>query len=136
MIDLIPKVLDLNRQVFAAGDEYNSESLLRGGIEARNLTLLTLPRRPKAAEPLLAYVVLKQDRRVIRLERIAVSPSARNGGIGREMLRQALKWRSRHRPGVLIWTYISADNPASINAHVHAGFGIEVIGPDWVWVMG
>lgn len=136
MADAITQVLDLNRASFDAGDKYNSEALLRAGVESGRLVLLTEPRRPTAANPLKAYCILITDKRVLRLERIAVSPAERNAGLGRELIKRARKWRDRNRPGMPIWTYISSDNTPSVNAHVHAGFGIEVIGGDWVWVMG
>ena len=135
-MDIVDRVIDLNRQSFPAGDEYNSAALLRGGVESGQLIVLTVPRRPIKNTILSAYIVLKLDRRVIRVERVAVAPHDRNAGIGREIIERAIKWRDRNRPGVPLWAYISADNTASINAHVHAGFGIEVNGPDWVWVMG
>lgn len=109
---------------------------MRAGVESGRLILLTEPRRLAAATPLKAYCILKRDKRALRLERIAVAPQHQNAGLGRELIRRARKWRDRHAPGVPIWTYISSDNPASVNAHAHAGFGIEVIGSDWVWVMG
>ncbi len=132
----IAQVLDMNRLSFEAGDPYNSEAALRAGVDAGRLVLITEPPRPTAARPLTAYCILKLDKRVIRLERIAVAPAHRNSGLGRELIRRARKWRDRNRPGMPIWTYISSDNTPSVNAHAHAGFGIEVIGRDWVWVMG
>lgn len=121
---------------FEAGDPYNSEEFLRSGIKSRHLILITEPVRVSAKNPLTAFCILKCDKRVLRLERIAVNPKHRNAGLGRALIARARKWRDKNRPGTNIWTYISSDNTPSVNAHVHAGFGIEVIGPDWVWVMG
>ncbi len=136
MADVIAQVLNLNRATFDAGDLYNSEATLRAGVESGRLIVLTEPVRPSVARPVVAYCILKIDKRVLRLERIAVKPDQRNAGLGRDLIRRARKWRDRNRPGMNIWTYISSDNTPSVNAHVHAGFGIEVIGQDWVWVMG
>lgn len=136
MTDTITKAVELNRLSFEPGDPYNAEAAVRAGVESGRLVLITEPCRPAKATPLMAYCILKRDKRVIRLERIAVAPQHRNAGLGRELIRRARKWRDRHASGVPIWTYISSDNPASVNAHAHAGFGIEVIGRDWVWVMG
>lgn len=136
MTDAVKKVVELNRLSFEPGDPYNSEALLRAGVESGRLILLTDPLRVAATGTLKAYCVLKRDKRVLRLERIAVAPQHQNAGLGGELIRRARKWRDRHAPGVPIWTYISSDNPASVNAHAHAGFGVEVIGRDWVWVMG
>jgi len=136
MADTITQVLELNRLSFEPGDPYNSEALIRGGLEAGKLVLITEPARPTAVKPLVAFCILKLDKRVLRLERIAVAPAHRNVGLGRELIRRARKWRDRNSPGTPIWTYISADNTPSLNAHVHAGFGIEAVARDWVWVMG
>lgn len=135
-MDAISQALNLNRRSFEAGDPYNSEELLRSGLESGKLVLLTEPARVSAKSPLTAFCILKLDKRVLRLERIAVDPQHRNAGLGRSLISRARKWRDRHQPGMNIWTYISSDNTPSVNAHVHAGFGIEVIGRDWVWVMG
>jgi GNAT superfamily N-acetyltransferase len=135
-MDAISQAVNLNRRSFEAGDPYNSEELLRFGLESGKLVLITEPARTSAKHPLTAFCILKLDRRVLRLERIAVDPQHRNAGLGRSLISRARKWRDRHRPGMNIWTYISSDNTPSVNAHVHAGFGIEVIGRDWVWVMG
>lgn len=135
-MDAISQALNLNRRSFEAGDPYNSEELLRSGVASGKLILLTEPTRVSAKKPLTAFCILKCDKRVLRLERIAVDPKHRNAGLGRSLIARARKWRDRHQPGWNIWTYISSDNTPSVNAHVHAGFGIEVIGPDWVWVMG
>lgn len=132
----INRILELNRLTFDPGDTYNSEAVLRAGVSAGTLIILTEPTRVSAKKPLIAFCILKIDKRVLRLERIAVAPGYRNAGRGRVLITRARKWRDRCRPGMPIWTYISADNPASINAHVHAGFSIEVIGGEWVWVMG
>lgn len=135
-MDAISQVLNLNRLTFEPGDPYNAEALLRTGIDTGKLVLLTEPTRVSAKRPLTAFCILKLDKRVLRLERIAVDPQHRNAGLGRSLIARARKWRDRHQPGMNIWTYISSDNTPSVNAHVHAGFGIEVIGRDWVWVMG
>lgn len=136
MTDSITKAVELNRLSFEAGDPYNAEKVVRAGVESGSLILLTEPRRVPATAALRAYCILKRDKRALRLERIAVAPQYQNAGLGRRLIRRARKWRDRHAPSVPIWTYISSDNPASVNAHAHAGFGIEVIGRDWVWVMG
>ena len=134
--DTITKVLALNRISFESGDAYNSEATVRAGLESGKFVLLTEPRRMSAASPLLAYCLLKLDKRVLRLERIAVAPGRRNAGIGRALISRARKWRDKNCPNKPIWTYVSGDNTASLNAHVHAGFGVEVIGRGWVWIMG
>lgn len=135
-MDSISQAVNLNRLTFEPGDPYNTEDTLRAGLEAGKLVLLTEPNRPSQANPLTAFCLLKLDKRVLRLERIAVAPAHRNAGLGRQLISRARRWRDKHFPGTPIWTYISSDNTPSVNAHVHAGFGVEVIGRDWVWVMG
>lgn len=136
MSDALSQVVLLNRMSFEPGDPYNSDEMLRAGVSAGKLIVLTDPVKPTKRNPLRAYCILKLDKRVLRLERIAVHPKHRNAGLGRDLIRRARKWRDRHHPGMNIWTYISSDNTASLNAHVHGGFGVEVVGGDWVWVMG
>jgi GNAT superfamily N-acetyltransferase len=100
------------------------------------LVLFTEPPRPTTRNPLKAYLILRIDRRVVRIERIAVAAMHRNAGLAQQLLGRGLRWRDQKHPNVPIWTYISCDNVASINAHVHAGFGIEAISGEWLWVLG
>ena len=67
MADTITQVLELNRLSFEPGDPYNSEALIRGGLEAGKLVLITEPARPTAVKPLVAFCILKLDKRVLRL---------------------------------------------------------------------
>lgn len=136
-MDAVDQVLALNRLTFDTGDPYNSETALRTGLEAGTLVLLTEPVRPSIRCPLRAYLILRIDKRVLRIERLAVTVAHRNAGLGGKLLTRGRKWRDRYLgASVPIWTYISTDNLASINAHVHSGFGLEAISGDWCWVMG
>jgi len=134
--DVIKQIVELNHLCFGNGDEYNSADLVRSGVEAGTLVALTEPRRPSSIRPVIGYCLIKIDKRVLRLERIAVAPKHRNGGYGKDLIARAMRWRDLNCPAVPLFTYISAENLSSINAHVHAGFGLEAIGRDWVYVMG
>jgi len=134
--DLVKQVVELNHLSFGNGDDYNSADRIRAGLEDGTLIVLTEPRRPSSARPVFAYIILRLDKRCVRIERVAVHPKHRNNGHGKNLIERARRWRDLNAPNYPLWTYVGIENLSSLNAHLHAGFSLEAIGRDWAYVMG
>lgn len=123
---IIEQVRALNAHGFGADDYYSDEGNLKESLASPKAHLLTT----RAHGQITGYYLIKEHELYVEGVRLAVAPTARGGGLGKKLVRRALRFAGqRSKP---FKTYCSSSNLRSATLHVQAGMALTSVDADWI----
>lgn len=76
------------------------------------------------------FYLIREHEQYVEGVRLAVAPTSRGGGLGKKLVRRALRYATQK--GKQFKTYCAAWNTRSATLHVQSGMALAAVDKDWI----
>lgn len=125
---LVERLIELNIQAFGSEDPYSDPKSLTKFLKGKKNSCLLHAIKNKV----VGYYLLRNDRKAIHGERLAVDQEHRNKKIGARLIRRAIK--HAHGAGKPLLAHAHRDNLVSLNLHLKLGMKLTKVADDFLYL--